>query len=193
MEKMNVANTVIIDTETTGLDDSAQIIELTAVCAQSGTVLFSSLLRPTGWIPEEATAIHGITNADVSKAPRFVDIIEPLFGAIAFRDAIMYNSDFDSRMFIQSYERSYQLTSRKLRFQYGMLKQKLLNARCAMRWYAEFYGAVNPLYGSFAWQRLTAACTQQNIDVSDLTAHRALADCEMTRRLIHAVNGKLEG
>ncbi|MEF1296078.1 3'-5' exonuclease, partial [Vibrio parahaemolyticus] len=42
------------------------------------------------------------------------------------------------------------------------------------------------------WQSLSNACAQQNVDVSDLTAHRALADCEMTRRLIHAVNSQIE-
>nr|MBF4253647.1 3'-5' exonuclease [Vibrio anguillarum] len=45
---------------------------------------------------------------------------------------------------------------------------------------------------SYRWQSLTNACKQQGVDVSDLSAHRALADCEMTRRLIHAVNAKIE-
>ncbi len=63
---------------------------------------------------------------------------------------------------------------------------------CAMLWYAEFFGAWNDQHENYKWQSLTNACAQQHVDVSDLTAHRALADCEMTRRLIHTVNSQLE-
>ncbi len=64
-------------------------------------------------------------------------------------------------------------------------------AVCAMTWYAEFFGEWNYSCNAPKWQSLTNACAQQDVDVSDLNAHRALADCEMTRRLINAVNSKL--
>ncbi len=64
--------------------------------------------------------------------------------------------------------------------------------QCAMLWYAEFFGVWNEHHEDYKWQSLSNACAQQNVDVSDLTAHRALADCEMTRRLIHAVNSQIE-
>ncbi|ENV6063182.1 hypothetical protein ACFKAU_004617, partial [Vibrio parahaemolyticus] len=56
----------------------------------------------------------------------------------------------------------------------------------------EFFGVWNEHHEDYKWQSLSNACAQQNVDVSDLTAHRALADCEMTRRLIHAVNSQIE-
>ncbi len=197
VQAIDLDNTVIIDTETTGLDDFAQIVELSAICGQTGNVLFSSLIRPNGWIPEEATAIHGITNADVKDAPRFNDIIQPLFNAIFSRSVIIYNTAFDSRLFIQSYGKCDQITCHTQRLLFGMLRAQLRSAQCAMHWYAEFYGQTDKnglsktLQRSYRWQSLSNACAQQNVDVSDLKAHRALADCEMTRRLINAVNSKL--
>ncbi|EPA3020702.1 3'-5' exonuclease [Vibrio cholerae] len=191
MKKLNLENAFILDTETTGLDSKSQIVELTAICANSGELIYSSLVRPQGFIPAEATRIHGITNSDVADAPTFLDIIYPLSLALRNRTGIIYNADFDSRMFIQSYERNLQISHLDLRSTYFALKHKLLNSQCAMNWYAEFWGEFDATNGGYRWQRLTNACKQQNIDVSDLTAHRALADCEMTRRLINAVNGQL--
>ncbi|OXX55291.1 DNA polymerase III subunit epsilon [Vibrio sp. V12_P9A6T4] len=192
MQILNLENAVILDTETTGLDDKAQIVEISAVCALTGSVLFSSLVRPQCWIPAEATAIHGITNSDVSNAPSFISILTPLFTALFERNFVIYNSDFDTRLFIQSYELNKQMTSKFHRFYYHVLKQKLIDSRCAMNWYAAFFGQLDDYRGGYRWQSLTNACKQQGVDVSDLSAHRALADCEMTRRLIHAVNAKIE-
>ncbi|MDE1333348.1 3'-5' exonuclease [Vibrio aestuarianus] len=192
MQTLSLENAVILDTETTGLDDKAQIVEISAICAVTGSVLFNSLVRPSSWIPSEATAIHGITNSDVSRSPSFVDVILPLFSALSDRDFVIYNNDFDTRLFIQSYELNKQITSKSLRLSYQALKQKFIDSRCAMRWYAEFYGQLDDCRDGYRWQSLVNACNQQNIDVSDLNAHRALADCEMTRRLIHAVNAKIE-
>lgn len=62
---------------------------------------------------------------------------------------------------------------------------------CAMTWYAEFYGQWDQKRDNFKWQKLINAAKQQGIDTSDLKAHRALADCEITRRVINTVNGKL--
>uniref|UniRef100_UPI00372D0228 3'-5' exonuclease n=1 Tax=Vibrio cholerae TaxID=666 RepID=UPI00372D0228 len=106
MKKLELENAFILDTETTGLDSKSQIVELTAICAKSGELIYSSLVRPQGFIPAEATRIHGITNSDVADAPTFLDIIYPLSLALRNRTGIIYNADFDSRMFIQSYERN---------------------------------------------------------------------------------------
>lgn len=41
----------------------------------------------------------------------------------------------------------------------------------------------NDFYGTWKWQKLGAACTQQEIDLSDLQMHGALDDCKATQRL----------
>lgn len=58
---INSDNFVILDTETTGLDEHDEIVEV-AVIDMSGKVLLNTLVNPIQPIPYEATQIHGITN-----------------------------------------------------------------------------------------------------------------------------------
>ncbi|BDU37168.1 3'-5' exonuclease [Vibrio nigripulchritudo] len=190
MKTLNIENAVILDTETTGLGNDAQIVEFSAICAMTGKVLVNELVKPTVSIPSEATAIHGITDSDVAGAPDFHAVFSTYFlPLLNGRGIIIYNSDYDTRLIIQSLK----LHCNDAYIQSVEEMFELVKVDCAMLWYAEFWGAINPYHGDYAWQKLTNACKQQNIDVSDLTAHRALADCEMTRRLIHSVNTQIEG
>lgn len=59
---------VVIDVETTGLCQAAQICEV-AMIDTGGSTLLNTLVRPTCSIPAEATAIHGVTDEMVSDAP----------------------------------------------------------------------------------------------------------------------------
>ncbi|ELA9868094.1 3'-5' exonuclease, partial [Vibrio parahaemolyticus] len=68
MKKLSTQNAIILDTETTGLDSQAEIVEFTAICAHTGKVIVNELVKPTCSIPAEATAIHGITDEDVKDA-----------------------------------------------------------------------------------------------------------------------------
>ncbi|NVJ62524.1 MAG: 3'-5' exonuclease [Gammaproteobacteria bacterium] len=187
MEKLNLTNTYILDTETTGLDSNAEIVEISLIDAVSGDVVFTSLVNPCNPIPDEAKAIHGISNDDVRLSTNFKLVWEQIETLLDGKSLIIYNSDYDIRLICQSL----------LRFcssLYVLEIQEMLmdKSHCAMLWYAEFYADWNDYHENYKWQSLTNACRQQGIDTSDLTAHRALADCEMTRRLVHAVNAKLE-
>ncbi|GAK22039.1 putative exonuclease [Vibrio sp. JCM 19052] len=190
MKKLSTENAIIIDTETTGLGSDAEIVEFTAICADSGKVIVNELVKPTCSIPADATAIHGITNECVKDAPDFHLVFSNHFlPLLNGRPIIIYNSDFDTRLIIQSLDKhcnaAYVQSVHDLFF-------KLCVPQCAMLWYAEFFGVWNEHHEDYKWQSLSNACAQQSVDVSDLTAHRALADCEMTRRLIHAVNSQIE-
>ncbi|HBC3895840.1 TPA: 3'-5' exonuclease [Vibrio parahaemolyticus] len=190
MKKLNLSDAVILDTETTGLDSNAEIVEFTAICAETGKVIVNELVKPTCSIPVDATAIHGITNEDVKNASDFHMVFSTRFlPLLNGRSIIIYNSDFDTRLIIQSLQKhcndAYVASVQEMLLKFCV-------PQCAMLWYAEFYGDWNDYHENYKWQSLTNACFQQNVDVSDLAAHRALADCEMTRRLIHAVNAKLE-
>ena len=88
----------IIDVETTGLSpQSCRVIEVAVVKMKHGkiTTTFSSLLNPGCPIPAEASRIHGITNADVSGAPRFVDVLGRLCEITKGTVPVAYNEAFD--------------------------------------------------------------------------------------------------
>ncbi|RPJ07014.1 MAG: 3'-5' exonuclease, partial [Deltaproteobacteria bacterium] len=53
------------DTETTGLDDQAEIVEI-AVLNSAGEPVFESLIRPQQPIPPRVITIHGITDTMVT-------------------------------------------------------------------------------------------------------------------------------
>ncbi|MBF4311643.1 3'-5' exonuclease [Vibrio anguillarum] len=186
MQTLNLENAVILDTETTGLDSDARICEISIIDALSGDVLYSNLVSPLRSIPDDAQKIHGITDADVQSSPSFDYVWNEIKSILFGKKVIAYNFDFDYRMVAQSLsDFDYPLQN----LSYFLLHD---GTNCAMTWYAEFFGQIHDSRTSYRWQSLTNACKQQGVDVSDLRAHTALADCEMTRRLIHAVNAKIE-
>lgn len=186
MKSINLDNAVILDTETTGLSSADRICEISVICAKSGQVLYTSLINPQISIPAQVSDIHGITNDDVKDSPVFFDAWEHIEPLIKNKTLLIYNADFDIRMIIAS------LSSECSRSYLVSLAWTLeRNARCVMRWYAQFYGSLCGNDVTPRFQRLTNACYQQDVDIASFTAHRSSSDCEMTRLLINAVNAKL--
>lgn len=176
---------VVLDTETTGLHDSARIVEI-AVLGIDGTVLLDSLVNLGVPIPAEATRIHGITDAMVKDAPGFSDLLVPLTTALHGRKVIVYNQAFDRRRLAVELHRHYSTRfvnlekPRRGRRRIHPAARAWLAAQawedCAMGAYAEWYGDwtwdydardSEPLYrqGDYRWQSLPGA------------GHRAADDC----------------
>ncbi|WP_169308404.1 3'-5' exonuclease [Ferrimonas aestuarii] len=153
---------VYFDTETTGLGSDAEIIQIGVVGAD-GTVLMDTLVQCQGEIPESATAVHGITKADLVGAPTWPEVHEQLMAHFDGALVKIYNASYDRRLLQQTAER-YELEVPQLATQ------------CIMRRYAD-------LYFDGQWMSLVNACGYERIDVSDIKAHDAAGDCEMTRRL----------
>lgn len=68
----------VIDLETTGVNiHTDEIIEISAVRIRNGKIAgsFSSLVKPSGKIPEEATAVNNITDRMVRWAPRIEKVL----------------------------------------------------------------------------------------------------------------------
>jgi len=61
-------NPVYLDTETTGMHLSAEVIEIGVIDDQAN-VLFDSLVRPRGKIDPAAGRVHGITAEMLEGAP----------------------------------------------------------------------------------------------------------------------------
>ena len=92
---------IILDTETTGLDLSAEIVQISLITID-GASLFDSLVKPTQPIPPEATAIHHITDLDVAQAPSFNMIYDRLKALLEGKRVVTYDADFDIQMLRQS-------------------------------------------------------------------------------------------
>ena len=93
---------IVLDTETTGLnpDDGHRVIELGCIelinHLPSGRT-FHSYFNPERDIPTEATAVHGLTAADLNGQPVFADLAARFLKFIANDRLIIHNAEFDLR------------------------------------------------------------------------------------------------
>jgi DNA polymerase III subunit epsilon len=88
----------VIDFETTGLDpERDRVMEIGVVCFDDGVPTASRhwLLNPGIPVPEEARAVHGITDEDIKDAPRFPEIASDLVELLRGRIPVAYNAEFD--------------------------------------------------------------------------------------------------
>ena len=103
-----------LDFETTGLDaSSGRVVEFGAVefaydreGALAVTREWGSLVYPCMPIPDSATAIHGITDLDVSQAPRFADLAVELCALLAGKVVVAHNAPFDLGFLVAECDRA---------------------------------------------------------------------------------------
>ncbi|PYA49172.1 3'-5' exonuclease [Serratia marcescens] len=167
-------NCLVLDTETTGLDDKAEIIEI-AIIDATGKTLLNTLVRPSKPIPAEATAIHGITDEMVKDAPAWPEVSPQLCSLISGKAMAIYNADYDIRLLEQT-DRIWNVTPKLDSYPQTV---------CIMQEYAEFYGQKSER-GGYKWQKLTTAAEQQGVIIEG-TPHRALSDCLTTLGVIKAM------
>ncbi|QDP58639.1 MAG: putative exodeoxyribonuclease [Prokaryotic dsDNA virus sp.] len=165
-------NAIIIDTETTGLSNTDEIVEISAIDCQ-GNLLLDTMVRPMGEISEEARAVHGISEQDCAHSPWFDQVLGDLTGIIHNRTVVMYNAAFDSRLIHQSAVRHNRTAPR-------------MSAHCAMNNYARFHGEWDNKRGRYKWQSLENAARQMGVAIEG-NAHRALTDCQTTLGVIKAI------
>jgi DNA polymerase-3 subunit epsilon len=186
------SNPLILDTETTGLSVMDEICEI-AVVDLAGEVLINNLVKPTKRIPPSTSAIHGITDDLVKDAPTFGDLLPRLEEILRTRTILVYNLEFDEGKI----ERSAVANNCKFSFDLwahetepGVYED---NWHDVMELYAAFYGDWNDYHHSYRWQRLSTAAQQCGIEIPP-GIHRALADAEMTRRIVlHIAEQKMGG
>lgn len=101
---------VVFDLETTGTDRlSDRIVEVAALkVRETGPVeVLETRVNPEIKIPREATAIHGISDADVKDAPRFAEIADDLLDFLGAADLAGYNlRAFDVPLLSREFERA---------------------------------------------------------------------------------------
>jgi DNA polymerase III epsilon subunit-like protein len=177
IELVKRGNYLVLDTETTGLGDQAEICQI-AVIDDQGQTLLDTFVKPTRPIPSDATVIHGITDEMVSNAMGWKHIGLELALIIARRDVIIYNANYDLKMMRQSGEAAGVHTSG-----WG----NIATFHCAMNTFAEVYGDWNYRYSSWKWKPLATACYYYDIPVT--SAHTALGDCRMTLAVAKKIAG----
>ncbi|MBN1679671.1 MAG: 3'-5' exonuclease [Anaerolineae bacterium] len=155
---------VILDLETTGLSDdpTVDVVEIAAL-DHTGRVLINTRVQPERPIPPEATAVHGITDADVADAPRFEAVDAQLAGVVNGVVVVAYNAPFERAV----------LDTVCVRLGLPPLAPDVWH--CAMQAYADFRR-------SRRWFKLTAACRAEGITVE--YAHSAIGDCRLTLALL---------
>jgi DNA polymerase III epsilon subunit-like protein len=161
---------IIIDTETTGLNNGLILDEVIQIgaCDTDGAPLLNTLVKPMKATPsDEVLKITGIDRAALQSAPTLLDIAADLYRLMT--DTVwFYNAAFDVRVLMNSY---YAAGALMPHFYFD----------CAMVKYAALYGQPHEKHGVQS-QKLTAALEQQGIPL--LTAHDALADAQMTAALM---------
>ena len=91
---------IILDTETTGLEvkQGHRVIEIGAVLLndrKKSEDHFHSYINPSRLIDEEASKVHGITNADLEDKPSFDEIAEEFLEFVEGSTLVIHNAPFD--------------------------------------------------------------------------------------------------
>ncbi len=128
----------VLDTETTGLGDNDQIIEI-AVCDASGKVCYEQRILPSVPINPKAEEIHGISLDDLAGCPKWPEIVNDLKALLTGQTVVIYNSDFDLGM----------LRSTSQAFETDDAWLNTLSIRCAMELSVQAFGATNR-YGTIS-------------------------------------------
>lgn len=168
---MKHGNVLILDTETTGMNDDDEIIQI-AIINTHGETYFHTFLRPQIVVSDEAFAVHGISSESLARVPRFVDVYGTLQEILHDREVIAYNAEFDKRMIEQTCRKN------------GLLPIDQVTWYCLMEKYACFLGR-RRRDGSYIPQTLKSACEQQGLSVKG--THEAVKDCLATLELMRAI------
>ena len=154
--------TVYLDTETTGISDDDEIVEITII-DDDGEPIVNTLVKPvyhSNW--PGAERVHGISPIDVRHAPTQSQISDKIRDAVKDAQVVIYNAPFDSK-FLPELEDAAEI-------------------KCAMREFAE--------WNNSRWIKLTNAT--KIIGYEWEGAHRALADTLALRAVWKAIKSKQE-
>lgn len=156
---------LFLDTETTGLDDKAQIIQL-AIIDEDGDTIVNTLLDTYSPISPEAYRVHRISKEHIKGYPYFSHIAGMVNNLLNGRYVGMYNADFDMRMMRQSSAS-------------GMGFKGAIPV-CVMQKAKEHFGEEK-------WLSLVDACKRLDIELDN--AHDAFADAWATAEVYERIAG----
>jgi len=165
------ANPIFLDTETTGLGQRDEIVEI-SILEYDGTVLLDTLVKPGRKIPYDASRIHGITDQIVQDAPAWFHVWPKVEEIIKGHVLGIYNAEFDLRMMKQSHQ--------NLGMPWRFPQAQVF---CIMKLYTSYIG-------SRRWQSLGNAGRQSGINLPN--THRTLDDTLLAREVFLKITGQNE-
>lgn len=180
-----IDNCIVIDTETTGLNDDDIAIELAACNAKTGSTIIDTLIHcDWGEIPEGAYMVHGIGIKDLKNAPRAASVIAQLTNAAATNDKQLtaFNTHFDNRILVQTAAAN-DLCNERIEHAMGA---QLCVMELANRHFLKDYGIWKAGQSQFSRLSLVRCCEIAGIEFKG-KAHRAMADVLATIDLLHFI------
>lgn len=169
----------LFDTETTGLPhEGARIVEV-GVARFEGmkcVARWGSLINPGIPIPAEVTEIHGITDADVADAPRFIEVLPYLLDVTRDAWPAAYNASFDRQM--------WEIEVNHM----GIDAPPHPMFDAELRWLDPLTW-VRKIDGTWAGNKLTEACSRHGVPLN--SAHRAQHDAEASGRLLYKIGEQM--
>lgn len=169
-----------LDTETTGLSESAEIIEL-AIVDRNGVVLFEERFRPvnvSSW--PDAQAIHGIYPEDVRDCPLISDRWDVIYAIVSkFDRVVIYNKSYDLPILSNSLNVA----------GVDINNYPLPDVKCAMLRFSDWFGEPSSR-GGYRWQSLTTASASAgySLRLGDIP-HSARSDARATAHVWAFLDG----
>lgn len=170
---------VILDTETTGIDTTAEAVEI-AITSSKGAVLLNTLIKPVGNVSEVAFKVHGITNEMLIDAPTIAEVLPSIYDAVKDHIVVTYNAPFDIRILDQS------CAARALPHLPNYGSQGFF---CAMLEYSTWANKFDIMRQGNRFISLLNAIRREGLQPRE--AHRALGDCWMALDVISAVQQRI--
>jgi len=172
IDRLQDTNTVICDTETTGLPSKDPDTEICQLCLSDikGRPLFSMLLKPNKPMSDEVIGIHGISNEQVQHQPMFPQIAKMVEFVLKDKHIVCYNASFDVKLLWGLFKK------------YNQPVPQVSGITCAMEKYSEWKGEWNEKKDSLRWHKLP--------NLSGMVAHDAYSDCISTIKVMELMAGK---
>lgn len=159
---------IVLDTETTGFEVSHghRLIEIASVDVIAGVpdLDWSTLVHPGRPIPEDATRVHGITDAMVAESPTPEAFARGLRFRLEGAVLCFHNAPFDLP-FVQELFR-------------------LAGAEPLTNAVVDTLGLARGIHGAGRGARNGVSALTARLQLPQETAHRALGDARMTARLL---------
>ena len=165
---LNYSDYLIIDTETTGLQEDDEVVEL-AILDLYGNELYHSLYEPHKEVFWAAAKKTGLTKRKLLGYPKFVDEWNKVVEIVSGKNLIAHNAEFDCRLIMQTLDR------------YGLNKSEGK---------AIFSGCIDSMelakkYVRSSSYSLESLC--KKFGIVDEQKHRATYDCLMLLKFLRAL------